>query len=62
MIEPADNVDAHEQDNEDRCITAAIAHGLLEQGIDPLDCDDGEHRCPLCPWSNASQCELRIEP
>jgi hypothetical protein len=57
MIEPADNVDSHEQGNEERCLDAAIAHGLLVRGIDPIEdgCDDGEHGCPLCPWAGLVQ-------
>jgi hypothetical protein len=53
MIEPADNVDSHEQANEERCFDAAVAHGLLDRGIDPIrdGRDDAEHGCPLCPWA-----------
>jgi hypothetical protein len=52
MIEPADNVDSHESANEERCLDAAVAHGLLDRGIDPIrdGCDDAEYGCPLCPW------------
>ena len=57
MIEPADNVDSHEQANEERCLIAAFAHGLLDRGINPFEdgCDDGEHGCPLCPWAAPTQ-------
>jgi hypothetical protein len=53
MIEPADNVDSYEQANEERCLDAAIAHGLLNRGVDPIrdGCDDAEYGCPLCPWA-----------
>lgn len=56
MIEPADDADAYEHANDDRCLTAAIAYGLL-QGIDieADNCDDGEHGCPLCPWSQTAK-------
>jgi hypothetical protein len=44
----ARHFDAQESAAEDACARAATLHGLTAEQAET--CDDGEHRCPTCPW------------
>ena len=41
-------INDQEDANEAACAEAADANGLTMEQAE--NCDDCEHRCPLCPW------------
>jgi len=50
----------HFADHEDAatraCQAAAQAAGITDEQAD--NCEDGEHKCPTCPWKRATWLEL----
>lgn len=48
---PWEDDTAIEGRNEQACRAAAAANGLPQHKAD--SCDDGEHRCPACPFRAA---------